>query len=69
VQSCGGGHIQDTTNIVDSKMNVVFSNNIGSFFKFQLTVGVEESIVNVLNRLRMTDQLFKSYVCAFTIDS
>jgi hypothetical protein len=32
------------------------------FFKFHLIVGVEESIVNALYRLRITDQLFKSYV-------
>jgi hypothetical protein len=29
---------------------------------FHLKVGVEESIVNALYRLRITDQLFKSYV-------
>jgi hypothetical protein len=34
----------------------------GRFFKFHLIVGVEESIVNALCRLRITDQLFKSYV-------
>jgi isoleucyl-tRNA synthetase len=32
------------------------------FFKLHLTVDVEESIVNALYRLRITDQLFKSYV-------
>jgi hypothetical protein len=37
---------------------------IGCFFKFHLIVGVEESIMNALYRLRITDQLFKSY--AFT---
>jgi hypothetical protein len=31
-------------------------------FKFILKVGVEESIVNALYGLRITDQLFKSYV-------
>jgi hypothetical protein len=34
------------------------------FFKFGVEVGVELSIVNALYRLRITDQLFKSY--AFT---
>jgi hypothetical protein len=34
------------------------------FFKFGIEVGVEESIVNALYGLRITDQLFKSY--AFT---
>jgi hypothetical protein len=29
------------------------------FFKFHLIVGVEESIMNTLYRLRITDQLFK----------
>jgi hypothetical protein len=32
------------------------------FFKFHLIVGVEDSIVNAPYRLRITDQLFKSYV-------
>jgi hypothetical protein len=36
----------------------------GCFFKFGVKVGVELSIVNALYRLRITDQLFKSY--AFT---
>jgi hypothetical protein len=36
----------------------------GCFFKFGVEVGVEPSIVNALYRLRITDQLFKSY--AFT---
>jgi hypothetical protein len=36
----------------------------GVFFKFGVEVGVEVSIVNALYRLRITDQLFKSY--AFT---
>jgi hypothetical protein len=31
------------------------------FFKFGVEVGVELSIVNALYRLRITDQLFKSY--------
>jgi hypothetical protein len=35
---------------------------IGCIFKFHLIVGVEESIVNALYKLRITDQLFKSYV-------
>jgi hypothetical protein len=35
---------------------------IGCFLKFHLTVGVEESIVSALHRLRITNQLFKSYV-------
>jgi hypothetical protein len=34
------------------------------FFKFGVEVGVELSIVNALYRLRITDQLIKSY--AFT---
>jgi hypothetical protein len=34
------------------------------FFKFGVEVGVELLIVNALYRLRITDQLFKSY--AFT---
>jgi hypothetical protein len=33
----------------------------GWFFKFGVEVGVELSIVNALYRLRITDQLFKSY--------
>jgi hypothetical protein len=36
----------------------------GCFFKFGVEVGVEPSIVNALYRLRITNQLFKSY--AFT---
>jgi uncharacterized membrane protein len=36
----------------------------GCFFKFGVEVGVEVSIVNALYRLRISDQLFKSY--AFT---
>jgi hypothetical protein len=36
----------------------------GCLFKFGVEVGVELSIVNALYRLRITDQLFKSY--AFT---
>jgi ribonuclease HIII len=32
---------------------------LSGFFKFHLIVGVEESIVNALYRLRITDQLFK----------
>jgi hypothetical protein len=32
------------------------------FFKFQIIVGVEVSIVNALVWLRIIDQLFKSYV-------
>jgi hypothetical protein len=36
----------------------------GVFLKFGVEVGVELSIVNALYRLRITDQLFKSY--AFT---
>jgi hypothetical protein len=36
----------------------------GVFFKFGVEVRVELSIVNALYRLRITDQLFKSY--AFT---
>jgi hypothetical protein len=35
---------------------------IGCFLKFYLIVGVEESIVNAQYELRITDQLFKSYV-------
>jgi hypothetical protein len=38
--------------------------NNGCFFKFGVEVGIELSIVNALYRLRITDQLFKSY--AFT---
>jgi hypothetical protein len=33
----------------------------GCFFKFGVEVGVELSIVNALYRLRITDQLVKSY--------
>jgi hypothetical protein len=33
----------------------------GCFFKFGVEVGVELSIVSALYRLRITDQLFKSY--------
>jgi hypothetical protein len=40
------------------------SSDNGCFFKFGVEVGVELSIVNALYRLRITDQLFKSY--AFT---
>jgi hypothetical protein len=36
--------------------------HIGCFFKFHLIVGVEELIVKAVYRLRITDQLFKSYV-------
>jgi hypothetical protein len=36
----------------------------GCFFKFGVEVGVALSIVNALYRLRITDQLFKSF--AFT---
>jgi hypothetical protein len=36
--------------------------SIWCFFKFHLIVDVEESIVNALYRLRITDQLFESYV-------
>jgi hypothetical protein len=39
----------------------VFSKCNGCFFKFGVEVGVELSIVNALYRLRITDQLFKSY--------
>jgi hypothetical protein len=39
-------------------------NVTGVFFKFGVKVGVELSIVNAVYRLRITDQLFKSY--AFT---
>jgi hypothetical protein len=38
--------------------------NNGCFFKCGVEVGLELSIVNALYRLRITDQLFKSY--AFT---
>jgi hypothetical protein len=38
-----------------------FTHN-GCFFKFGVEVGIELSIVNALHRLRITDQLFKSYV-------
>jgi hypothetical protein len=34
----------------------------GCFFKFGVEVGVELSIVNAPYRLRIRDQLFKSYV-------
>jgi hypothetical protein len=34
----------------------------GVFFKFDFKVGVEVSILNALYWLRITDQLFKSYV-------
>jgi hypothetical protein len=36
--------------------------SIGCFFKFHLIVGVEQSIVNALYRLRITDQLFETNV-------
>jgi hypothetical protein len=35
---------------------------VGCFFKFQVIVGVEKSIVNELYGLQITDQLFKFYV-------
>jgi hypothetical protein len=38
----------------------------GRFFKFGVEVGVELSIVNALYRLRITDQLFKSYTFRYT---
>jgi hypothetical protein len=34
----------------------------GCFLKFGVEVGVEELIVDALHVLRITDQLFKSYV-------
>jgi hypothetical protein len=37
------------------------NNYNGCFFKSGVEVGVELSIVNALCRLRITDQLFKSY--------
>jgi hypothetical protein len=40
----------------------LFNLYIGCFLKFHIVVGVEEWIVNALYRLRITDQLFKSYV-------
>jgi MFS superfamily sulfate permease-like transporter len=39
----------------------VVSITVFFFFKFGVEVGVELSIVNALYRLRITDQLFKSY--------
>jgi hypothetical protein len=44
---------------------LTFLQNNGCFLKFGVEVGVELSIVNALYRLRITDQLFKSY--AFTL--
>jgi hypothetical protein len=35
---------------------------VGCFFKFQVIIGVEKSIVNALYGLQITDQLFKFYV-------
>jgi hypothetical protein len=52
-----------TTNILFMHAVKCVTNN-GCFFKFGVEVGVELSIVNALYRLRITDQLFKSY--AFT---
>jgi hypothetical protein len=37
---------------------LVYTESNGCFFKFH-RIGVEESIVNALYRLRITDQLFK----------
>jgi hypothetical protein len=42
-------------------MPLILKCNNGCFFKFGVEVGVEVSIVNALYRLRITDQLFKSY--------
>jgi hypothetical protein len=41
---------------------MITRNYIGCFFKFHLIVDVEETIMNALYRVRITDQLFKSYV-------
>jgi hypothetical protein len=41
---------------------MITRNYIGVFFKFHLIVDVEETIMNALYRVRITDQLFKSYV-------
>jgi hypothetical protein len=45
-----------------SKNSLMVKEYVRYFFKFHLIVGVEESIVNALYRLWITDQLFKSYV-------
>jgi hypothetical protein len=52
--------------LCEGNSNIVANLNVcnGCFFKFGVEVGVELSIVNALYRLRITDQLFKSY--AFT---
>jgi hypothetical protein len=39
----------------------LYTNITGVFFKFGVEVGFELSIVNALYRLRITDQLLKSY--------
>jgi hypothetical protein len=49
---------------IDSLLNSRCFGYNGYCFKFGVEVGVEVSIVNALYRLRITDQLFKSY--AFT---
>jgi hypothetical protein len=41
----------------------------GCFLKFGVEVGVELSIVNALYRLRITDQLFKSYTFTLVVRS
>jgi hypothetical protein len=41
---------------------ILVRKTIGCFFKFHLIVGVRESIVDALYGLRITHQLFKSYV-------
>jgi hypothetical protein len=38
-------------------------------FKFILKVGIEKSIVNALYGLRITDELFKSYVFTRVVSS
>jgi hypothetical protein len=45
----------------DCRMMYCDECNNGCFFKFGVEVGVELSFVNALYRLRITDQLFKSY--------
>jgi hypothetical protein len=55
-----------TSNQFYSKFEIYVGNRTynGCFFKFGVEVGVELSIVNAIYKLRITDQLFKSY--AFT---
>jgi hypothetical protein len=55
-------HFRQKKNYVVKAQNAIRLFCNGCFFKFGVEVGIELSIVNALHRLRITDQLFKSYV-------